>query len=123
MEEIPTEKALHSEEDSLALEHFSSTHRRLPDGGYSVALLRRPDAPQLGDSRQQAIRRLHSNSKALIHKGTLPQFQKCVDEYFELNHAELVPPADLQKQCHEILSPNARGGEGVINYYKTESCL
>lgn len=100
MEEIPTMKT-QSEDDASSLKHFSSTHRRLPDGGYSVALLRRPDTPLLGDSRQQAVRRLHSNSKALIRKGTLPQFQQCIDEYFKLNHAELVPPADLQKPCHE----------------------
>ncbi len=90
MEEIPTMKT-QSEDDASSLKHFSSTHRRLPDGGYSVALLRRPDTPLLGDSRQQAVRRLHSNSKALIRKGTLPQFQQCIDEYFKLNHAELVP--------------------------------
>ena len=51
----------------------------------------------LGYSREQALRRLLSNEKALARQGTLDQFREGITENLEIDHGVLVPPQDLHK--------------------------
>ena len=63
-EEIPGESTL-SDEDCLAIEHFSNTHRRLLSGAYAVAQPQRLPTPLLGESRTVAVMRFLQKERSL----------------------------------------------------------
>ena len=48
------------------------------------------EAAELGDSRTQALQRFISNEKTTIRKGTWTKFQKVMQEYLDLGHAQPV---------------------------------
>ena len=56
-----------------------------------------PDAQCLGEYRTQALIQFKANERSLVRKGIWTQFQNVVQEYMDLDHAELVPPAVLNK--------------------------
>jgi len=95
LDQVPEAPNLHPEEQA-ALDQFEATHRRCPDGKYAVSLPRKPDPPNLGDSRPQAMSRLLANERSLQKRGNLEAFGAVIKEYFTLGHAELVPTADLK---------------------------
>ena len=86
----------HTPEEKVVLEHFKSNHICLPQGRYRVSLPKKPDSPPLGESRTQAVKRYYSNENSITRKGTWQQFQDVIQEYVDLGHSELVPPADLE---------------------------
>ena len=47
------------------------------------------------------MRRFHSLERSLYTKGRFKEFAAVVNEYFDLKHAEQVPPADLGKPHNE----------------------
>jgi hypothetical protein len=49
-----------------------------------------PQIKQLGE-----IKRFHSLERSLYAKGQFQEFATVVNEYFDLEHAESVPPNDL----------------------------
>ncbi len=80
----------------MVQEHFVSNHVFLSQGLYQVTLPRKADAPVLGESRSQALRRLKTNEQSLLKKGKWQQFQDVVKEYMDLGHAEPVPDNELK---------------------------
>ena len=90
--------ACHTPEEKVVLDHFTNNHVLLPQGRYQVSLPRKADAPSLGESRSQALRRFYANENSITRKGTWQQFQDVVQEYIDLGHAELIPQAELQRQ-------------------------
>ena len=56
-----------------------------------------PDAQTLGEYMTQALNQFKANECSLVRKGIWTQFQNVVQEYMDLDHAELVPPAELNK--------------------------
>ena len=62
-----------------------------------MPLPKKPQAKPLGESRTQAVRRFLSLERSLHSKNQFKEFSDVMDEYFMLEHAELVPVADLQK--------------------------
>ena len=107
-EEIPGESTL-SDEDCLAIEHFSNTHKRLPSGAYAVALPRRLPTPLLGESRSVAVKRFRQNERSLQRRDQWQAFADVLNEYSVLDHAEQVPPEDMAKSASEVFYMPAHG--------------
>jgi len=98
LDQVPDTPSLTNDETS-ALEQFEATCK-LGKGRYSVSMPRTSSPPDLGDSRRQALSRLHANEKTLQKHGRLFDFQEVVREYVTLNHAEEVPPHELSRPSY-----------------------
>ena len=87
-------------------EHYNTYHTFLPNAGrYEVTLPRKPNTPSLGESRTQALQRYLSNEKSLMRKGNWQAFQKVIQEYLDLGHAQLVPPSTLKLSTESYYLP------------------
>ncbi len=100
LDKVP-EASTHTAEEESALEQFETSCQRV-DGRYSVSLPRVASPPELGDSRKQAMSRLFANERTLCAKDKLDAFNSVVREYFTLDHAELVPAADVNKPSYYL---------------------
>ena len=90
-----------TQEEQVAVDHFSNTHAYLSTGRYKVTLPRRSDVSQLlGESRAKAIQRFNANELSIIRKGTYEEFKKVVLEYLDLDHAELVHQSTFSVPPH-----------------------
>ena len=63
---------------------------------------KKSNAPSLGESRLQAVRRFQSLERSLHSKSQFDELSTVMDEYFQQNHAELVPASDLEKPVSEV---------------------
>ena len=95
-QEIPAESTI-SPEDQRVIDHFQDTHVRLPTGQYQVVLPRQLPAPELGESRQNAVRRFLGNERSLKHCGKWEEFHKVLLEHPAVHHAEKVSIGELCK--------------------------
>ena len=86
-----------SPEEQSVVSHFQSYHRRDEVGRFVVPLPRKPD-----ESRSQAVRRFLSLERSLRAKDRFQEFGEVIDEYLQMNHAELVPSADLERPREEV---------------------
>ena len=95
VEEPLERQQLLSAEEKRVQEHYNHTHTFIPTAGrYQVTLPRLVDRGGLGESRNMALQRFYTNEKALLRKGTWPEFQKVVAEYLELAHARPCTPVE-----------------------------
>ena len=83
------------------MQHFKTSHTRADIGGFVVPLPRRHDVRPPGESRSQAVSRFLSLERSLHSSGSFDEFSKVI-EYFTLEHAEPVPPTDLQKPPDDV---------------------
>ena len=95
LEKLPDEPIMLTE-DIRALEHFEDTHSRHSDGRYIVKLPRKEHPPDLGSSRNMAVKRFLQNERSLKRKDKLSQFQDVLQEYISLDHSEPVPASEIQ---------------------------
>ena len=102
IEESPKGPSNLSPDERLVVQHFKDTHTRSDEGRFIVPLPKRPQSKSLGESRSQAVKRFLSLEHSLYSKGQFQKFSTVMEEYFKMNHAELVPVADLQKPPKEI---------------------
>lgn len=86
-----------SPEERVVVQLFETEHTRNSSGHFVVPLPKRLDAKPLGESRAQAVRRFLSLERALNAKGQFDGLKTVMEEYFEAEHAELVPVDDLEK--------------------------
>ena len=99
---------LDTTEEQEVITHFKHNHVLLPVGRYEVTLPKKFNAPLLGESRLQAVNRYMANERSILHKGTYDKFQGVVQEYLDLNYAEIVPPSEINKMVGKnILFTNA----------------
>ena len=96
-EEAPSDLIQHTEEEQQALDHFKQTHSRNEEGRYIVRLPMKAVLFSLGGSRGQACRRFYQNKLSLQRKGKYESYNKTLQEYAELGHAEPVPVDELNK--------------------------
>ncbi len=93
IEEVPSQQSLTQEEEACE-QHFISTHSRLASGRYVVRLPFNDKKQQLGESKQQAYRRLLSLERRFKrepqHKDVYVQFMR---EYEDLGHMKKAMPA------------------------------
>jgi len=101
LDKVPDVPTL-SREDNQVIQDFVSTHSRV-DGRFMVKLPRVKEPPKLGDSRQQAMRRLLSNERSLLAKDKLDAFNSVLREYLQLGHAQVIPRDQLNSQPHFYL--------------------
>lgn len=97
IEENPKSQSSLSVEERSVVEHFNKNHTRTESGRFIVPLPKRPESKPLGESRSQAVRQFMSLERSLHLKNQFQEFSAVVEEYFEMDHAELVPVVDLQK--------------------------
>lgn len=96
-EEFPSDDPSQTPEEQQACEHFRSTVQRDDDGRYRVSLPRRLGVPDLGASREIALRRYLSTERSLTKQGTWDPYRAAVAEYLSLGHAEEVPASEICK--------------------------
>ena len=102
IEESPRTTASFSPEERMVVQHFNENHRRTEDGRFIVPLPRKPHAPLLGESRSQAVRRFLALERSLCLRREHSTFNDVMQEYFDMQHAEPVPTADLEKPESEV---------------------
>ena len=109
-----TEESPGDEEPSLSqLEeqaelHYSTNTVYLPNEcRYRVTLPKKPDMLPLGESRSQAASRYLSNERAIIKRQIWEPFQKVVQGYLNLRHAEPVPASEPPPQSSYYLPMHA----------------
>lgn len=88
-------------EERVALKHFHSSLLRDDQGRFVVPLPKRPTEAKLGESRSQAVRRFVSFERSIHAKGLFPEIQKVMQEYLDQQHAERVPPEDIEKSVDQ----------------------
>ncbi len=93
LDQVP-EASSFTQEETTFMQHFQDTHRREPNGRYVVKLPRICNPPEIGDSRSRAVQRFQQNEKSLRRKKKLKDFNLVLNEYLDLDHAELVPPSE-----------------------------
>ena len=96
-----TEPALSMEERAV-VNHFEATYARHESGRFIVHLPKKDDCPRLGESRTMAIKRFINLERSLKAKGQFQEFAKAMREYFELDHAEVVPSRSISQPSHDI---------------------
>ena len=82
-----------SAEESSVVKHFKENYARTADGKFIVPLPIKQEAGVLGESRSTAVRRFLSLERSLYSKGQFGQFSEVIQEYFDMGHAEPVPPS------------------------------
>ena len=96
-----TAKVLKKEE-SRCHDHYEETTTYLSDGRVAVSLPFRPDAPNLGLSKPQAIRRFFSVEARLLREPKLQEeYIKFMREFIEMGHLELVPTESEEPKCSD----------------------
>ena len=91
-----------SPEERSVVHHFEVNHQRTSTGRFVVPLPRKPEVQSLGESRSQAVRRFLSLERTLHSRNEFGKFGDVINEYFDLGHAELVPPADLNAPTSQV---------------------
>ena len=102
-------------DEKSAVEHFERTHQRDETGRFVVPLPKRKDAVPLGDSRTLAVKRLKTLEGSLRAKGQFGEFAKCINEYFEMGHAEPVPKEEIARD-NFYMPMHAVHAEGLEHY-------
>lgn len=67
-----------------------------------MSLPRKQPTPQLGASRDAAVKRYNSNQRSHKRKGTWDIYRRAVDDYHNLDHAEVVPHSDIGKPVTDV---------------------
>ena len=97
LEECPRNASTHSPEERAVVRHFAENHKRSEDGRFVVPLPKNPQTKPLGVSRSSAVRGFLSLECSLNSKNQFEEFATVMNELMDLEHAELVPEADLHK--------------------------
>ena len=77
-----------------------------------MAQLWKDPRPELGVSRQVALKRFLQNELSLTAKGRWNAYQKNLDEYHEMDHAEVIPFCELKPSLRDSFYLPAHG---IIN--------
>ena len=88
-------------EEKHVVQLYKENHYRLDSGVFVTPLPRKQQHKPLGESRSKAIRRFVHLEQSLLAKGKSQEFHSVMEEYFDLDHAEVVPFSDLDKPPHQ----------------------
>ncbi|GFX25928.1 uncharacterized protein TNCV_2899531 [Trichonephila clavipes] len=95
LDSVPCAKPLTSLEEACE-DHFVKTHSRDENGRYTVKLPFHTPPTRLGNSKQNAIRRLISVERHLIsNPDKYKLYRNFIKEYLDLKHMELVPDSEI----------------------------
>ncbi|GFR10249.1 integrase catalytic domain-containing protein [Trichonephila clavata] len=102
---VPCAKPLTSLEEACE-DHFLKTHSRDENGRYTVRLPFHIPPTRLGNSKQNAIRRLVSVERHLIsNPDKYKLYRNFMKEYLDLKHMELVPNFEI-KNSNSLYLPH-----------------
>ncbi|XP_071052910.1 uncharacterized protein [Onthophagus taurus] len=91
LEEVRTHEKLLSEDEQYCETHFQNTHRRDEDGRFLVTLPTKTKKVQLGESLENATKRLHAMERKFTKNESLRnEYVKFLDEYKRLGHMTLL---------------------------------
>ncbi len=96
LETVPQASTLTAEEES-AVQQFNETVQQHPDGRYSCVLPKYDSPPPIGDSLAMAKARFLQNERKMKKCGMLPEFNRELDTYHEMDHCEVVPMDEIHK--------------------------
>ena len=102
IEHHPLSDSVLSPEEKIVMQHFKVNHCRAKDGTFIVPLPRKSGVKPLGESRSQAVRRFLCLERTLNSKGQFPEVDAVIEEYFTMEHAEIIPDCDLIKPESEV---------------------
>ena len=91
-----------SQKERSAVQHFKCHYTRLKDGQFVVPLPKDSNDLKIGESRSRVVRRFISLERSLRRKNRFSELDDVIREYFDLQHAEPVPSADLYKPPDEV---------------------
>ncbi|GFS72039.1 DUF1758 domain-containing protein [Trichonephila clavipes] len=95
LDSVPCAKPLTSLEEACE-DHFVKTHSRNENGRYTVKLPFHTPPTRLGNSKQNAIRRLISVERHLIsNPDKYKLYRNFMKEYLDLKHMEPVPDSEI----------------------------
>ena len=89
-------------EEKYVSKHYRDNHYRTNSGQFVVPLPKRQQCEPLGESRSKAVRRFLNLERVLLNRSEAQEFHSVVQEYFDLNHAEKVPPNELEKPPEQV---------------------
>ena len=102
IENPPRGSIIMSPQDQAVEKHYAASHVFCPTAGrYTVTLPKKNTTLQLGESSQTAKHRFLRTEQSLLRKGTWEPFQKVVQEYLDLGHAQPVTPQELCTPVHK----------------------
>ena len=102
LENSPKGSLILSPQDIAVEKHYAQSHVFCPTAGrYTVTLPKKTTALQLRESSQTARHRFLRNEQSLLRKGNWEPFQKVVQEYLTLGHAQPVTPQELCTPVHQ----------------------
>ena len=102
IEESPATMTPMSPEERLAVHYFDTQHYLSEDGRFVVPLPVKSEVKLIGESHSTAVRRFLSMERSLNARGQFGELKEVMSEYFDSNHAELVPEFDLDKPPHQV---------------------
>ena len=102
IESCPEDQSRLTPEERSVVQQFKDHHSRTDDGRFVVPLPKKPHAKPLGESRSRAVHRFLALERSLHSNGQVNEFNDVINEYFEKDHAELVPLKDLEKPVQEV---------------------
>ena len=102
IEDHNSQQPSYSQEEKAVVRHFELNHKRDAEGRYIVPLPRKDSVTPLGDSRNQALQRFKMMERSLRKKKKFGDFAEVIREYFELDHAELVPKTEIASPGTEV---------------------
>lgn len=102
IEDNPLSEILLSPKDTAVVQDFEANHSRTSSGRFIVSLPKKGNVKPIGESRSQAVHRFLSLKRTLRAKNEFIQFSEVMKEYFDLGHAEPVPPEDLNAPTSNV---------------------
>ena len=101
---------------------YKDNHSRSTEGRFIVPLPKKPDAKPLGESRAQAVQRFHSLERVLHSRGLFGEVETVMEEYFQMGHAEVVPPIYRHGEASSalVLPSHAHHAQGVKHYNQSK---
>ncbi|XP_071052900.1 uncharacterized protein [Onthophagus taurus] len=99
LEEVRTHEKLLSEDEQYCETHFQNTHRRDEDGRFLVTLPTKTKKVQLGESLENAAKRLYAMERKFTKNESLRnEYVKFLDEYKRLGHMTLLEHPNVAMQ-------------------------
>jgi len=94
--------AILSAVDLNTVQLFKESTTRDKSWRYFIVLPKKFPTPTLGESRATAYKKYQQNRTSLQRKSTWEEFQDHLIEYVTLDHAEFVPPTEVDKPIGEV---------------------
>ena len=102
IEEPPNKAPKLTSQELAVIQHFKDQHSRNTDGRFVVPLPKKENFQPIGESRNQAVHRFLALERSLKRKGKFEAVNSIMQEYINMDHAELVKPIDLKKEHSKI---------------------